>query len=342
MAMKNTMRVDFHTHIIAEDFPNLVEKYGDERFPYLQRTCSCGANIIVEQNVFRKITNQAWSLEKRLEDMEREGIDIQVLSPIPVTFSYWSDPLHGLELAKFQNDFIASCVAKYPDRFLGLGTVPLQDTALAIREMERAIDDLHLRGLQIGTNVNGKNLNDESLREFFIAAHEKNVPLFVHPWNTVGKERMTQYNFMYMVGMPSETALAAGSIIMSGMLEELPNLKICFAHGGGSLPYILSRMDKGWTVWPHVRKTVHPPSHYATKLYYDSLVYEPHVLKFMIDRFGSERIIAGSDYPFLLREAPAGNVIDSLPDISEVEKRKMLGENALSFLQVDMATYIPK
>lgn len=336
--MVQPLRIDFHTHIIAEDFPNLVEKYGDHRFPYLRPTCSCGAEIIVEQNVFRKITNQAWSLDKRLEDMEKEGIDIQVLSPIPVTFSYWSDPNQGLELSKFQNDFIASCIAQYPERFLGLGTVPLQDTMLAIKEMERTVDELGLHGLQIGTNVNGKNLDDEALREFFVAAHEKNVPLFVHPWATLGRERMPRHNFMYMVGMPSETALAAGSMIMSGMLESLPNLKVCFAHGGGSLPYLLPRMDKGWTVWPQIRKTDKPPSHYAKQLYYDSLVYEPINLQLMLERFGAERIIAGSDYPFLLREVPSGNVIGELANLSEAEKDKMLGENARSFLAIDTPT----
>src|SRR5699024_5381775 len=145
-------------------------------------------------------------------------IDIQVLSPIPVTFSYWSDANKGLELAKFQNDFIASVTRENPKRFIGLGTVPLQDVDLAIKEMERSANELGLKGIQIGSNVNGMNLDDESLERFFKAANEQKVPLFVHPWQTVGGERMPRHNFMYMVGMPSETALAAGSIIMSGML----------------------------------------------------------------------------------------------------------------------------
>ena len=133
---------------------------------------------------------------------------------------------------------------KYPDRFIGMGTVPLQDMKLAVAEMERAVKELGLRGIQIGSNVNGLNLDDDSLYPFFEAAAEMNVPLFVHPWATLGKERLQRFNTMYTVGMPSETALAAGSIIMSGMLDKLPNLKICFAHGGGSLPYILPRMDQ--------------------------------------------------------------------------------------------------
>ncbi|WP_067726809.1 amidohydrolase family protein [Oceanobacillus damuensis] len=333
--MQRNLKVDFHTHIIAEEFLDLAEKYEDDRWPILERTCECGANIMVKGKKFREITDQAWDTEKRLSDMDKEGIDIQVLSPIPVTFSYWSDPEKGLELARFQNDFIASITNENPKRFIGLGTVPLQDISLAIKEMERAMDELGLKGIQIGSNVNGKNLDDETLEQFFQAANERGVPLFVHPWETLGRERMPRHNFMYMVGMPSETALAAGSIIMSGMLDRNTNLKVCFAHGGGSLPYLLPRMDKGWNVWPQIRKTEKAPSHYAKLLYYDSLVYDENNLQFMIDRFGSDRIIAGSDYPFLLREIPSGNVVDQLTTLNEEEKAKIHGLNALKFLNIE-------
>jgi aminocarboxymuconate-semialdehyde decarboxylase len=337
--VEKILRVDFHTHIISEDFLNLAEKYSDDRWPILEKTCSCGANIMIKGNVFREITNQAWDPKVRMKDMGKESIDIQVLSPIPVTFSYWSDPKKGLELAKFQNDFIASIVKEYPYQFVGLGTVPLQDVELAIQEMDRAIHKLGLRGIEIGSNVNGKNLDDESLELFFKAANDWNVPIFVHPWETVGRERMPRHHFMYMVGMPSETALAAGSIIMSGILDRYPNLKICFAHGGGSLPYLLPRMDKGWTVWPHIRRTEEPPSHYAKFLYYDTLVYDQNNLQFMIDHFGVDQLIAGSDYPFLLREVPSGKVVDQLSTLSSEEKKKIHGLNALRFLGLSVNAF---
>ena len=329
--MTKVLRVDFHTHIISEDFPDLAAKYTDERFPVFHKNCSCGAEIMVKGKTFRKITSQTWDPDKRIEDMDKEGVDIQVLSPIPVTFSYWSDSKAGLELSKFQNNFIASVVNKYPNRFIGMGTVPLQDVKLAIEEMDRSVNELGLKGIQIGSNVNGLNLDDSSIYPFFEAAAKMNVPIFVHPWATLGADRLQHFNSMYTVGMPSETALAAGSIIMSGMLDKLPNIKICFAHGGGALPYILPRMDKGWEVWPNTRSTINPPSFYAKKLYYDSLVYDSQNLKFMIDCFGTKRIIAGSDYPFLLREIPLGKVIDECKDISEEDAKLMLGHNALEF-----------
>jgi aminocarboxymuconate-semialdehyde decarboxylase len=337
--MENTLRIDFHTHVISEEFLNLAEKYGDDRWPTLEKTCSCGANIMIKGKVFREITDQAWDEKVRLKDMEKEGIDIQVLSPIPVTFSYWSEPEQGLELARFQNDFIASLVKENPDKFIGLGTVPLQDVNLAIQEMDRAINELGLKGIEIGSNVNGKNLDDESLDLFFKAANDWNVPIFVHPWETLGRERMPRHNFMYMVGMPSETALAAGSIIMSGMLDKYPNLKLCFAHGGGALPYLLPRMDKGWTVWPQIRKTENLPSHYAKLLYYDTLVYDVNNLQLMIERFGTDQLIAGSDYPFLLREVPSGKVVDQVPELSDEEKKKIHGLNALQFLGLDVKNF---
>lgn len=326
------LRIDFHTHIIPEDLPDLSEKYGGDRWPKLHRTCECGAEIIIKQKVFRKITDQTWDKDRRIQDMENEGVDIQVLSPIPVTFSYWSEPEAGLEMAKIQNDFIASTVQEAPDKFVGLGTVPLQDTKLAIAEMERAVKILGLKGIEIGSNVNGQNLDDPSLFPFFEAAAQMGVPIFVHPWATIGQERMPRHNLMYSVGMPSETALAAASLMMGGVLDKLPSLKICFAHGGGALPYLLPRMDQAWTVWPDIRKTAHPPSYYANKFYYDSLVYDPLNLQLMIERFGADRIIAGSDYPFLLREAPVGKILDEMKGLSEREVRLILGQNAVEFL----------
>ncbi|MFY0543876.1 amidohydrolase family protein [Brevibacillus sp. H7] len=328
------MRVDFHTHIIPEDLPNLAEKFQGDRWPVLHRTCTCGANIMVAGKVFREVTDQVWSPEKRLQDMDREKVDIQVLSPIPVTFSYWAPAEEAEVMARIQNDFIAETVAQHPNRFIGLGTVPLQNTEIAIREMDRCIHELGLKGIEIGTNVNARNLDDPSLIDFFAMCEKWDVPLFVHPWETLGRERMPRHNLMYTVGMPSETALAAASLILGGVMERFPRLNICFAHGGGAFPYILPRLDQGWKVWPHLRLLEQPPSYYAKNFYFDSLVYDPTNIQYMVDRFGHDRILMGSDYPFLLREIPPGEVIDKTLTVTEEQKRAMLGENALRFLKM--------
>ncbi|WP_409179136.1 amidohydrolase family protein [Brevibacillus fortis] len=328
------MRVDFHTHIIPEDIPNLAERFHGERWPILHRTCTCGANIMVGGKVFREVTDQVWDPQKRIHDMQQEGVDMQVLSPIPVTFSYWAPAAEAEVMARIQNDFIAETVNQHPNHFIGLGTVPLQDTEAAIREMDRCMHELGLRGIEIGTNVNGNNLDDPALIPFFEMCQTWDVPLFVHPWETLGRERMPRHNLMYTVGMPSETALAAASLILGGVIEKFPRLKICFAHGGGSFPYILPRLDQGWKVWPHLRLTDQPPSVYAKQFYFDSLTYDPLNIQYMMKRFGEDRIMMGSDYPFLLRETPPGDVIDHTLELTDGQKRALLGENALRFLNI--------
>ncbi|WP_200865971.1 amidohydrolase family protein [Thalassobacillus devorans] len=327
------MRVDFHTHVIPKDLPDFTEKY-EGKWPTLDQTCACGANIMIEGKVFREVTDQVWDPEKRIKDMDREGVDIQVLSPIPVTFSYWADVKAATEMAKIQNDFISETVKENPARFIGMGTVPMQNVKAAIKEMERCINELHLYGIEIGTNINGENLDSPQFLEFFEKAEEWNVPLFIHPWETMAKDRTPRHNFMYTVGMPSETALAAASLIWSGVIEKFPNLKVCFAHGGGSFPYILPRLDKGWEVWPHLRLTSHPPSHYVKNFYFDSLNYDSLNINYLIDRFGDDRVMMGSDYPFLLREIPPGKVVDEMDNLTDKQKRMVLGENAIRFLNV--------
>ena len=328
------MRVDFHTHIIPDNFPDFTTKFQNDKWPVLKPTCSCGANIMVSGKVFREVTDQVWNPEKRIHDMDVENVDIQVLSPIPVTFSYWAPIEAAVAMARFQNDFIAETVAKHPAKFIGLGTVPMQNVEEAILELDRCVHQLGLKGVEIGTNINGKNLDDESLIDFFAACEEWNVPIFVHPWETLGEDRFSSHNLMYTVGMPSETALAAASLILGGVIEKFPGLKICFSHGGGSLPYILPRLDHGWNVWPHLQLTEKPPSYYAKKFFYDSIVNNPVNIKFLVGKFGAEQVIMGSDYPFLLRETPPGRIIDDTLTLSEEQKRAMLGENALRFLNL--------
>ena len=327
------MRIDFHTHIYPLNLPNFAEKYGNDKWPVMEQKCSCGADIMVSGNLFREVTDQAWDPKKRIEDMASEGVDMQVISPVPVTFSYWAPVEQALEMAQFQNDFIADTVNEYPAHFVGLGTVPMQDAEVAIAEMRRC-KELGLVGIEIGTNVNGENLDADYLLPFFQAAEELEMPLFIHPWETMAKERTPRHNFMYTVGMPSETALAAASLIWSGVMEKCPNLKVCFAHGGGSFAYILPRLDQGWEVWPHLRLTEHPPSYYAKKFYFDSLVYDKDNFAFLLERFGHDKIIMGSDYPFLLREINPGKVIDESLQLSNEVKKAVLGENARQFLNL--------
>ena len=328
------MKIDFHTHIIPDNLPDMAAKYGGDRWPLVDTECSCGARIMIGGKPVRDIEENCWDPVKRIEDMDREKVDKQVLSPIPMTFCYFNPLEASLELSRFQNDFIAKTVADHPERFVGLGTVPLQNPDAAIEEMDRAIHQLGLNGLEIGTNVDEKNLDEPALLPFFEKVAEWNVPLFIHPWAMLGRDRTPRHNFMYTVGMPTETALAGASLIWSGLMEKFPHLKICLAHGGGSLPYILPRLDQGWKVWEDIRLTKQPPSHYAKLFYYDSLTYSSVNIQYLVERFGTEKVLMGTDYPFLLREIPPGAVIEEIKGISEEQKKMMLGENASRFLNL--------
>jgi len=330
------MRIDFHTHIIPEEIPNFVEKYGSQKWPVLKKTCSCGADIYLEGEKFREVTDQVWSAEKRIEDMDKEGVDMQVLSPIPLTFSYWAKSEEAEDFSQLQNDFISNIIKEYPSRFLGLGTVPLQDADAAIREMKRCKFELGLHGLEIGTNVNGLNLDEPYLDEFFAKAEEWQVPLFIHPWESLGLERMPRHNFMYTISYTTDTTLAAASLVNGGVMEKYPKLKICLAHGGGTYPWLLPRFDQGYNVWPHLREISNPPSYYAKKFYVDSLVYDSKNLQFLIDTFGEEKIFMGSDYPFLLREINPGKVIDDSKELNEETRKGILGLNVLEFLNINI------
>jgi len=310
----------------------MATRHGGVRWPSLERIDACSARIVVAGRNFREVTDQCWEPRRRLDDMGRDGVERQVLSTVPVMFCYWATPEGGLDLCRHLNDHIAGIVHDYPDRFMGLATVPLQAVDLAIREMKRAMVDLGLRGVEIGTNVNGRNLDDPELFPFFEAAAELGARLFVHPWEMLGAERLSRYFLPWLVGMPAETSLAIASLIFGGVLERLPAIKICFAHGGGAFPYILPRIDAGWRVRPECRAaSPRPPSEYVRGLYFDALTHDPDALRFLVHRVGSERVLLGTDYPFALGEARPGETIGRLEEVPEDDRAGLLGRNCLAF-----------
>ena len=330
---RGNLRVDFHTHFIPQHLPALAEKYGAEGWPTLIHDAPCQADIYFAGKHYRRIDDRSWDPQRRLKDMETEGIDVQVLSPIPVTFAYNFSAQGVLELAQMQNEEIARAVSVAPQRFIGLGTVPLQDAERAAVEVRRVVRELGLAGVEIGTNVQGKNLDDEELEPFWQTCVEVGAAVFVHPASVLAPERTKKYRMEYSIGYTTETGIAAASIIMSGLLDRYPGLRLCFAHGGGILPWLLPRLDQTWRAFEDVRANMASrPSDVAKRLTYDTLTYDAMNLRLLIERLGVEQFVMGSDYPFPLREAPAGKVIDDLADISPEQREGMLGRNALRFL----------
>jgi len=328
------MKIDLHTHILPERRLDLRERYGDHRFPHVEHYAPCCAKIFIEGEGPRELRENVWSPARRIADCDATGVTLQVLSTVPVMFSYWAKPTDAHDLAKRLNDHIAGVVAEHPRRFAGLGTLPMQAPALAVEELQRCVRELRLPGVQIGTHVNDWNLSDPALFPIFEAAAELGAAVFVHPWEMMGKERMPQYWLPWLVGMPAETSLAICSIIFGGVLERLPALRIGFAHGGGAFPGSIGRVQHGFDVRPDLCAvdTRLAPRDYLGRFYVDSLVHDPDALRYLIKLIGAERIALGSDYPFPLGEARPGAMIQSMDDLASDVKDRLLFKTALEFL----------
>lgn len=326
------MKIDIHTHIMPETMPNWVKKFGYGEFIHLEHS-NCRACMMKGDKLFRVVENNCFEVDLRLKEMNETSVSMQVLSTIPVLFNYWAKPADGLETSRFFNDHIANSVIKHPDRFIGIGTVPLQDIELSIGEMERCVNELKMPGLEIGSNINGKNLSDKYFFPFYEAAEKMGCALFVHPWEMMGENDMQKYWLPWLVGMPAETSRAICSMIFGGVFEKFPRLRVAFAHGGGSFPFTLGRIEHGFNVRPDLVAVDNPihPRKYLDKFWIDSLVHDEETLRFIIRLMGENQICLGSDYPFPLGEHHPGKLIEEM-ELNNITKEKLLSKNALQWL----------
>lgn len=335
------MKIDVHCHILPESWPNLKERYGYGGWVQLEKRsndCAAGgcstADMVRDGKFFRRVEENCWNLEVRLKEMNATGVDVQVLSTVPVMFSYWAKPEDTLDLCRILNDDLARTVSKHPTRFVGLGTLPMQAPELAIQEMKRCRHELGFPGVQIGSHVNDWNLDAPELDSVFAAAEENDCALFVHPWDMEMGGRMQKYFLPWLVGMPTETTLALCCLIFGGVLQKYPNLRICFAHGGGCIPFTIGRIDHGFHVRPDlcaVQTSLSPKSQ-LSRVFCDSLVHDAQSLKFLVDVLGQDKVVLGTDYPFPLGELEAGKLVESMDDFDHELKDKILADNACRFL----------
>lgn len=327
-------KIDIHTHIMPEQMPNWTQKFGYGEFIHLEHR-NCKACMMKGDQLFREVEENCYKEEVRIKEMNDTDVTIQVLSTIPVLFNYWANPADGLETSRFLNDHIAETVSKKPERFMGLGTVPLQDIDMAIKEMERCVKELQLPGLEIGSNINGKNLSAKDFFPFYEAAEKLGCAIFVHPWEMMGEQQMQQYWLPWLVGMPAETSRAICSMIFGSVFENFPKLRVAFAHGGGSFPFTIGRIEHGFDVRPDlvaIDNTVNPRD-YIGKFWVDSLVHDKKAMEFLLDVMGDDKICLGSDYPFPLGEHHPGKLIEKMK-LDKKTTKKLLYKNAEEWLGI--------
>lgn len=371
------LTVDLHTHILPESWPDLRARFGYGGWVSLE-PCGpagpdgrCGkARMIIDGRFFREIDRNCWDPETRLREIDELAGPggVQVLSTVPVMFSYWARPADALALAQLLNDHLAGVVARQPRRFVGLGTIPMQDPDRACRELERCVlpparGGLGLAGVQIGTHVEcpegprgpaapDVNLGDRVLRPIFETAERLGAAVFVHPWDMMGRTQMERYWLPWLVGMPAETSRAICSMIFGGVLEAFPRLRVAFAHGGGSFPATLGRIEAGFMSRPDlvaIDNPVNPRLYVAhdgpdgvrrpARFWVDSLTHDADALRYLISVMDARRVALGSDYPFPLGEARPGAMIRSMPDLDETTRARLLGGSALEFLGLDASIF---
>ena len=320
---------------MPEKMPNWTEKFGYGEFIHLEHR-NCEACMMKADKLFRIVDGNCYQPESRTTEMVDTGVTIQVLSTIPVLFNYWAKPADGLETSRFFNDHIAETVSKNPERFIGIGTVPMQDVDLAVKEMERCVTELKMPGLEIGSNINGKNLSEKEFFPLYEEAEKLGCALFIHPWEMMGETQMEKYWLPWLVGMPAETSRAICSMIFGGVLEKFPNLRIAFAHGGGAFPYTLGRIEHGYKVRPDLTAVDNPinPKNYIGKFWVDSLVHDKASFRYLLDMFGENKICMGSDYPFPLGEHKPGKMIEKM-DLGKKLTQKLMYKNAEKWLDLN-------
>jgi aminocarboxymuconate-semialdehyde decarboxylase len=333
------LKIDMHTHILPKTMPNWTEKFGYGKFIHLEPNSDGSANMMQGGNFFRRIVENCWDENLRIQEYQQYATQVQVVCTIPVMFSYWAEPKDCAELSRFLNDHIAELVQRFPKNYLGLGTVPMQDHDEALKELER-IKSIGLLGIQIGSNINDKNLSEEEFFPIFETCSRLGLAVMVHPWQMMGFDSMKKYWLPWLVGMPAETSRAACSMIFGGVLERLPNLRVCFSHAGGSFLPTLGRIEHGFKCRPDLVAVDNDvnPRNYLRKFWVDSITHDIDALKYILKMQGSKRVCLGSDYPFPLGDLEIGAFIEE-SDLSQHEIDDIFCNATLEWLGLDSSFY---
>jgi aminocarboxymuconate-semialdehyde decarboxylase len=334
------LKIDMHTHIMPKELPRWAEKFGYSGFIHLEHHRSGFAKMMQDSTFFREVNENCWNPELRIKEYEKFDTQVQVVCTIPVLFSYWAKPKDGLEVSRFLNDDIADLVAKYPKNYIGLGTVPMQDPELAVQELER-IKEIGLVGIQIGSNINEKNLNEPEFDVIWEACERLGLAVLVHPWNMMGKKHMEKYWLPWLVGMPAETSRAITSMIFGGIFDRFPKMRVNFAHAGGSFLPTIGRVEHGFNCRPDLVAVDNPtnPRDYIGKFWVDCITHDPMLLEYILKLQGSKKVSLGSDYPFPLGDLEIGKFITEM-DLSPEVVDDIFCNSTLEWLDLDKKDFL--
>ncbi|HEY8069291.1 MAG TPA: amidohydrolase family protein [Burkholderiales bacterium] len=326
--------IDIHNHIVPERFPAYAGKGRDVPWPSMMDAHACHKHVMISGKVYRTVSDGSWSVPRRIEDMGAMRVARQALSPMPELLSYWLPLEDAKALIRYLNEQIAEMIALAPQRFVGLGAVPLQDVDCAILELDFVLKKLNFSGVEIASHVNGVSIGDARFEPFFAAAEKAGAAIFVHALRPAGQDRIVGAFPEQAVCFPGDIALAAASMITGGVAARHPKLRIAFSHGGGALALLLPRLVYAWNAIPKAKESLaESPAVYARRFFYDALVFNPASVKFVVDSFGSSQVCVGSDYPYAMGDGdPLGTVEKAGLDAGVIEAIR--SANARRFLGI--------
>jgi aminocarboxymuconate-semialdehyde decarboxylase len=327
--------IDVHTHVVPENFPAYAGSGRDVPWPSMAEAHACHRHVVVSGKVYRTVSEGCWSVPRRIEDMNAMRVARQALSPMPELLSYWLPLEDAKVLVRYLNDQIAAMVARAPERFVGLGAVPLQEVDAAIDELQFIQKELGFAGVEIASHVNGTSIGEARFEPFFAAAEALDAAVFVHALRPAGQDRIVGPFPEQAVCFPGDIALACASMITGGVAARHPRLRIAFSHGGGAMAMLLPRLVHAWQVLPKAKEALkESPAATARRFYYDDLVFDAAALRFMIERFGSSQILLGSDYPFAMGEPDPVRALERVGLDADVRLAISAG-NARRFLALE-------
>jgi aminocarboxymuconate-semialdehyde decarboxylase len=329
------LKIDMHTHIMPEHLPNWAAEFGyDAGFIHLDHHRKGFARMMQGDRFFREVASNCWNAAERIPQYAASGTQVQLVCTIPVLFAYAAKPADGLRVAMFLNDHIASIIAEYPKHYIGLATLPMQDIDLAVQELERC-KSLGFVGIQIGSNINKLNLHEPQFYPLWAACERLNMAVMVHPWEMMGEQDMQRYWLPWLVGMPAETTRAICSMLLGGVFDRFPKLRVCFSHAGGSFFATLGRIEHGYHCRPDLVAidTPHPPSHYLNRFWIDNITHDAATLRYIMQHIGSDKICLGSDFPFPLGDLTIGQYLYDM-GLPDTDLQNILAHSTLSWLDL--------